>query len=114
MARRSRRSGAVNMDWKGVARTRKLLRQFPDAPDMTLTPASGGFGITLAAVSGAERYEVRYRPTGGNSTTAWTRLTDATLSESVTAAAGTYDVQSWVRTADGLSQWSTVETVTVS
>lgn len=30
MARKSRRSGGVNMDWKGVAKTRKLLRRFPD------------------------------------------------------------------------------------
>jgi hypothetical protein len=51
MARRGRRSGAVNMDWKGVSRTRKLLRRFPEAQRAEIVTELESLGRAVTAYS---------------------------------------------------------------
>jgi hypothetical protein len=88
------------------------LGALPSTPAFTLSSSSGGFTATFAAVTGAEEYQIRYRVAGG--TGAWVRQSATGLAASAANLGSqlAYDVQGWVKTADGLSNWSASQTVT--
>lgn len=91
----------------------RAMGDMPAPPAISAMPGTGSWSLSLAGVSGAQRYEVRYRPTGSSG--AWTRDTGAGTTFAASGlAAGSYDVQAFVRTSDGLSRWGDVQTVVVS
>jgi hypothetical protein len=88
------------------------LGAFPDAPGVTLTPTPGGFAATVATVPGALEYGIRYRVAGTSG--AWVRAFEETPSFTAANLGSqiAFDVQTWVKTADGLSVWSDNQSVT--
>lgn len=90
------------------------FEEFPETPAITPTPVSGGFDIVLSAVAGAEAYGIRYRQTG--TTGAWITAFQPSEAFSTTGlgSAQNYDLQSWVKTDAGLSNWSAVQVVATS
>jgi hypothetical protein len=83
----------------------------PTAPSATLTGVSGGFTATLATVTGASLYRIRYRRDDIGVT--WTVQESATPSftSGAVGSAVPVAVQTWVQTADGISGWSSTQTV---